>query len=84
MRAVIKVSLSKSEALKAVNSIKPDLINTHRVKSSIRITKSGFNVSFNSLDVSSMRAALNSFLKMYELHLKVKECLNYPSKQEKS
>ena len=58
--------------MEAKESLKDEQLNSERVKTSIKATRKGLEIDINAHDVTSMRAAVNTALKLYSVHDEVK------------
>ena len=67
--------MERPEAEKAKEIIEEDLMNTEKVQTRLKASKKGLEIIINGENISSIRAAVNSALKMYKLHEEVKKCL---------
>ncbi len=71
MKAIIKVPLSHNQKQLIHDALKPDMRATKRAKSEIRIKPRGLEILIKASDVPSLRASMNTCLKLLETSLKV-------------
>jgi len=71
VKAEITIPLNKKEASQAIKAIggQPQ---TKRVKTEFKATSKGLEIIIKAKDVTSMRAAVNTALKLYKVHEEVK------------
>jgi len=76
VKALIVIPLTKINALKALKALEGEHPKTSRVETQLKANSKGLEIIIKSKDVNSMRAALNTTLKLYKVHEEVKkECL---------
>ena len=70
MKAQLVIPLTKTQAIKAIKALgeQPD---SARVTSSLKATSKGLEINIKAKDVTSMRAAMNTLLKLYKVHEQV-------------
>lgn len=72
MKATIIIPLSKDDAKQAIKALKGEQLESKRVETMLKATSKGLEIHIKAQDVSSIRAAFNTTLKLYQVHEEVK------------
>ncbi|MBD3312463.1 hypothetical protein GF352_03365 [archaeon] len=72
MKATITIPLSKGDAEQAIKALTGEQLDSRRVKTMLKATKNGLEIHIKAQDVTSIRAAFNTTLKLYHVHKEVK------------
>ncbi len=75
MNAVIEIPMPEKEAVKAIKAVEDDLMKTQRAEVVLKSGKKGLKINVAAKDLSSLKAALNSTIKLLQLHEEVIKCL---------
>ncbi len=75
MNAVIEIPMPEKEAVKAIKAVEDDLMKTQRAEVVLKSEKKGLKINVTAKDLSSLKAALNSTIKLLQLHEEVIKCL---------
>jgi tRNA threonylcarbamoyladenosine modification (KEOPS) complex Pcc1 subunit len=71
MKAVIKIQLNSNQKQIIHDAIAPDMRVTERAETKIKVTPKGLEILIKASDVTSLRASMNTCLKLLETSLKV-------------
>jgi tRNA threonylcarbamoyladenosine modification (KEOPS) complex Pcc1 subunit len=72
VKALIIIPLKKNEAKEALNAMKSKPIKG-RVKTNFKATRRGLEIAFKASDITSLRAGVNTALKLYGVFEEVKK-----------
>lgn len=75
MKANILIPSSKSVAEDSLRSISSEFPPSKRVETKLKASIKGLEIVIKASDVTSLRAAMNTVLKLYKVHSEVKKCL---------
>ena len=72
MKAIIELPMTKTAAEDAIKALNDEHPTSDRVITTLKASTKGLEIIINSRDIGSMRAALNTTLKLYKVHSEVK------------
>lgn len=73
MKADITIPMKKADAKAAIKAIKGGQLDSKRVKTTLKASSKGLEIHIKASDVASIKAGVNTTLKLYQVHKKVKE-----------
>ncbi len=71
MKATINVPLKREEKRIVHSALAPEMRVTKRASSKVKVTRRGVEILIKASDVTSLRASMNTCLKLLETSLKV-------------